>query len=286
MGMTAPPLRPSRPPTSTFCVARWALLATLIVTAAASGTVAAEPSRPCLQDGDCLGMRLCRANRCRRVECEADAGCPAGRTCRAYTCVRSHCDTDDDCGVERRCGDGVCIVPPPPPLRNGSPIAADTVTVDLSAGLAYPIGMLVCAELAVGTSRYVSIGVSTSADYGGFGWRIGVRGAPRKIGPFEGDVWVALLGLSGDAASKEDDNPDGGVGAILRGSGRGLFAWNQAFSAMWWGAGAGLTWRHGEDKRWLVRLEAGALLLMADRYPPDRDYTLLPNVSVRYGYSW
>ncbi len=270
-----------------------AAAAALLYTASATPIRAAPPfhasAGPCNQDGDCLGTRLCRAHRCVVVQCEASADCAAGRLCRGHRCVRRACTEDLHCPIERSCQDGLCVLPAPPSLRNGN---ADTdvtsaasrtgeVPLDVTAGVAFPVGLLVCVDALLGGERSVSVGVGTAVDSGGFSWRIGVHGAPHRLGPVTLDLWTAALGNAG-GPSDARLSPT----SVALGSGRGLFAADRAVRAVWWGAGGGATWRHGPGRDRLLRLEVGALLLLGDAYPATADYALLPAFSLRYGVSW
>ena len=134
---------------------------------------------------------------------------------------------------------------------------------------------------AVPSDRRVTIGLGGDFARGDFGWRFGVAGGERNIGPLYGWLWTSLFGLSlrdGAAAS---------FGAGLQGAtASGLLQGDRPQSALWWGLGGGLGWAHGERRQWRLRLEVGALTLVGGRYPPEADYPIIPSVSLRYGVAF
>lgn len=262
----------------------------------------------CTQDGDCAGTKLCRERRCVQVECEADTDCPVGRLCRSYRCVRRQCTTSAQCPVERQCDDGLCVMPPPKALRSGNqsegaptpqtkagkPAVAEGRPIDISLGVVFPVGVMASAVVEVAARRSLIVGVGGSPDYRGFGWQVLFRGEQHALGPLLLDGWVGVVGLSAEPESGAQSRR-ASSSAVLLGSGRGLFDRNRSVFAMWWNAGVGLTWRHGEvvrrrghrpTGRRFARLEFGALLLLADAYPAERDYALLPSASLHYGWTW
>lgn len=153
------------------------------------------------------------------------------------------------------------------------------VAIDLSVGVAYPVGMLLFVDAHVSGGRRLSLALGTSPVEGGVGWRVGIHGAERRLGPLGVELWTALYGLSADEATSES-------WAELRGAGHGLFQDKSTVSAVWAGPGVSVVWRHGERQRWLWKMDIGALMLLADRYPPERDYPVIPSVTLRYGYAW
>lgn len=235
----------------------------------------------CLQDGDCPGVQICMAGRCSRADCNSDAQCPDGRMCRNGVCRLRECRRDEDCNIERRCLDGICGMPLPD-ARVAPPTPREPVSqgVELTVGPLFPSGMVAEIGLQIGDDRWLTLAAGTTLDAGGVGWRVGWRQAVAAVGLGWLDVFATLTGLRVGPAQGS------GWAGMLLGSGRGLFDAARTVSPVFWGGGLGCSLPHGRDRRRVLRLELGALLLLHDRYPADQDLALLPLVGLRYGVSF
>gem|GEM_PF-3914833 len=261
------------------------ILVACLVTATAAPVLAADA---CKEDGDCSGVLLCRENRCVPVQCRADQDCPAGSMCRDELCRIRQCYSDLDCPIDRECDGGSCVIPPPPqPMKD--PVVPGVVRI--LAGPVFPLGLQVHADLPLGDNRWVMAGLGTTANSGGVTWRVGMRGAPVKLDAFRVDAWAAAMGfnLGNETSAPEEGEkkaaPPPEALPIILGSGRFLFEEGRGIQAMWWGAGAGVSVPHGDKNGRILRMEIGLLVLADDRYPPERDFALLPMFGLQYGWS-
>lgn len=265
----------------------WA--AALLVTAGWSE--AGFAADQCLDDGDCRGLLLCREGRCVPVHCREDAQCPAGRMCREELCRIRQCYAQRDCPVQTRCEDGLCAIPQPSDVRRN--LDSKSRHGQLSGfrmvlGPAFPTGLLAQCDVPLGAARWLSLGLGSTIDSGGLTWKLGIRSAPVETPALSLEIWGGLSGLSSGTVGTSAELAPGAPGdasavGLATGSGRFLFAADRAVNALWWGAGGGLGWRHGAERDFLLRLDAGALLLYNGRYPAGRDFAFLPAVSLQWG---
>ncbi len=235
----------------------------------------------CSQDGDCPGTQLCMSGRCARADCSSDAQCPQGRMCRNGGCRLRECHRDEDCNIERRCLEGICGMPTPTSRIEAPAAASDgATTVEISLGPQFPVGVLAEAAFDVAADARLALGIGSTLDAGGVGWRAAWRQGAGNVGPLQLDVFALLTGMRVGKAGAA------GPGAMLLGSGRGLFDLGRTVTPVFWGAGLGLGLPHGTRRRRIVRLELGALLLLHDRYPANADFAALPCVGLRYGVAF
>lgn len=259
----------------------------MVALAAIVGVVAGLPSAAfgapsCREDGDCSGVLLCRAARCVPVQCRDDSHCPAGRMCRDELCRIRQCYEHADCTIDRRCQDGSCVTPPPRVVRE--PVVPGDLR--FAAGPCFPLGVQVTMDVPLGDNRWVLLGIGSTIGDGGVSWKLGLRGAPVPWRSLRLDAWAAVMGLNVDAldaAGEPGLAPALDIADVLQGSARTLFAADRDVSALWWGAGVGITLPHGTDSGRLLRLDIGALLLFDDSYPVERDFSVLPLVGLSYG---
>ncbi len=196
------------------------------------------------------------------------------------------CRSDLDCNIERRCVEGICALPGPEtaigaPRPGGDDDASDdALSLELTAGAAFPLGLLV--ELGVrgeGGERW-SLGVATSHTTGGVGLRLQLARPVTRLGPALVDWAAGLLVLRDDAA------PLVATRDAWLGTGRWMFERGGAVTAAWLAVGAALTLPHGRGDRRRLIVDVGGLLLLHGRYRPSTELALLPHASLRYGLAF
>lgn len=196
------------------------------------------------------------------------------------------CRSDLDCNIERRCVEGICALPGPEPAtgmpRPGGAQAAgdDALTMELTAGPAFPLGLLV--ELGVrgnGGERW-SLGVGTSHTTGGVGLRLQLSRPGGKLGPLLLDWAAGLLVLRDDAA------PLVAPRDAWLGTGRWLFERASPVTAAWLAFGAAMTLPHGRGDRRRLIIDLGGLLLLHGQYRPATEVALVPSAALRYGVAF